>query len=552
MNKKLFITIFSFAFIFFSCKEEKKEVKKEELKISVSASQMKENKVKVNNYVHFDLKTDLSILTEKEKKMLPILFEIAEIMDDIFWKESFGNKEELLSKIKDESTKKLTKINYGVWDRLDGDKVFLDGIGSKPKGANFYPKDMTKKEFESFADKGKNSQYSIIIRKKDGSLENVPYHIAFKNEIKKAVILLKKAAELAEDPGLKNYLKLRANALLTDEYFESDKAWMEMQNNTIDFVVGPIENYEDGLIGKKAAHEAFILIKDKKWSERLKKYAALLPALQKALPVPEEYKKEVPGKNSQLNAYDVIYYAGDCNAGGKTIAINLPNDERIHLSLGSRRLQLKNTMRAKFDNILMPISKVLISEEQRKYINFDAFFSNTMFHEVAHGLGIKETINGKGKVREVLKEKYSTLEEGKADILGLYMVTKLVEMKELDSDLMTNYVTFMAGIFRSIRFGASSSHGKANLLRFNFFKEKGAFFKKEDGTYSIDFEKMQAAMNELSVIILKLQGDGDYEAVAKLMEEKCKIDADLQADLDKLKDIPVDVVFNQGLKVIGL
>jgi len=407
------------------------------------------------------------------------------------------------------STKKLIKINYGVWDRLDGDKVFVEGIGSKPKGANFYPKDMTKEEFESFADKGKDSQYSIIIRKEDGSLENVPYHKAFENEIKKAVILLKRASELAEDPGLKKYLQLRANALLTDEYFESDKAWMEMKNNTIDFVVGPIENYEDGLIGRKAAHEAFILIKDKKWSERLKKY-------------------------------------------GKTIAINLPNDERIHLSLGSRRLQLKNTMRAKFDNILLPISKVLISEEQRKYIDFDAFFSNTMFHEVAHGLGIKETINGKGKVREVLKEKYSTLEEGKADILGLYMVTKLVEMKELDSDLMTNYVTFMAGIFRSIRFGASSSHGKANLLRFNFFKEKGAFFKKEDGTYSIDFEKMQSAMNELSVIILKLQGDGDYEAVAKLMEEKCKIDADLQADLDKLKDIPVDVVFNQGLKVIGL
>ncbi len=548
MNKKLFITIFSFVFIFSSCREEKKE----ELKISVSAIQMKENKVKVNNYVPFDLKTDLSVLTEKEKKMLPILFEIAEIMDDIFWKESFGNKEELLSKIKDESTKKLIKINYGVWDRLDGDKVFVEGIGSKPKGANFYPKDMTKEEFESFADKGKDSQYSIIIRKEDGSLENVPYHKAFENEIKKAVILLKRASELAEDPGLKKYLQLRANALLTDEYFESDKAWMEMKNNTIDFVVGPIENYEDGLIGRKAAHEAFILIKDKKWSERLKKYAALLPVLQKSLPVPEEYKKEVPGKNSQLNAYDVIYYAGDCNAGGKTIAINLPNDERIHLSLGSRRLQLKNTMRAKFDNILLPISKVLISEEQRKYIDFDAFFSNTMFHEVAHGLGIKETINGKGKVREVLKEKYSTLEEGKADILGLYMVTKLVEMKELDSDLMTNYVTFMAGIFRSIRFGASSSHGKANLLRFNFFKEKGAFFKKEDGTYSIDFEKMQSAMNELSVIILKLQGDGDYEAVAKLMEEKCKIDADLQADLDKLKDIPVDVVFNQGLKVIGL
>jgi hypothetical protein len=273
------------------------------------------------------------------------------------------------------------------------------------------------------------------------------------------------------------------------------------------------------------------------------------------MPVDPEYKMEVPGSDADLNAYDVVYYAGDCNLAGKTIAINLPNDEEVHLQKGTRKLQLKNAMKAKFDHILIPIADQLIAEEQRQYITFDAFFSNTMFHEVAHGMGIKNTINGQGTVRHALKEQYSAIEEGKADILGLFLVTKLHEMGEFtETRLMDNYVTFMAGIFRSVRFGAASAHGKANMVRFNYFQEKGAFAKNDNGKYAIDFEKMKAASADLTQLILKLQGDGDYEAAINLITEMGVIKPELQAELDKLEQagIPVDIVFEQGPEMLGL
>ncbi|MCK4465823.1 MAG: Zn-dependent hydrolase, partial [Bacteroidales bacterium] len=379
---------------------------------------------------------------------------------------------------------------------------------------------------------------------------------AYKKEITKAAVLLKKAADLAEDEGFKTYLTLRADALLTDEYLESDLAWMDMKTNSIDFVVGPIENYEDGLFGYKAANESFILLKDKEWSKKLEKYAGLLPELQKGLPVPDEYKTEVPGSDSDLGVYDVIYYSGDCNAGSKTIAINLPNDERVHVEKGSRKLQLKNAMKYKFDKILVPISEILIAEDQRKHITFDAFFTNTMFHEVAHGLGIKNTINDKGTVRSALKEQYSALEEGKADILGLFLVTRLAEMGEPgDKDLMDNYVTFMAGIFRSVRFGVASSHGKANMIRFYYFQEEGAFTRDEEtNTYRINFDKMKEVINSLAQKIIVIQGNGDYDGAKALVVEKGFIREGLQSDLDRISEagIPRDIRFHQGIEVIGL
>ncbi|NNE54401.1 MAG: Zn-dependent hydrolase, partial [Flavobacteriales bacterium] len=284
-------------------------------------------------------------------------------------------------------------------------------------------------------------------------------------------------------------------------------------------------------------------------------YKDLLPRLQEELPCDEKYKQDQIGSNAQLNAYDVVYYAGDCNAGSKTIAVNLPNDEEIQQNYGTRRSQLKNAMRAKYDGILVPISEMLITPDQRKHITFDAFFANTMFHEVAHGLGIKNTITDKGTVREALKDQASALEEGKADILGLWMVTKLYEWEEYnEGQLLDNYVTFLAGIFRSVRFGASSAHGKANMLRFNYFREKGAFTRGTNGTYAVDFDKMQAAMTELSALILQLQGDGDYDAVQEMMTNLGVIQGELRADLDRLEEanIPVDIVFEQGVEVLGL
>lgn len=506
-------------------------------------------------YTSVKLTADLNVLSEKQQQMIPILIEAGKIMDQLFWYEAYGSQEQLLGSINDIKFRQFAKINYGPWDRLDGNEPFLESYGPKPEGANFYPTDMTKGEFEALELEGKNSLYTFLRRTESGEIEAIPYREMFKEEVKKAADLLREAAELAENPALKKYLSLRATAFETDEYQESDFAWMDMKDNQIDVVIGPIETYEDQLYGYKAAHECYVLIKDMAWSERLAKYADVLPDLQKGLPVPAAYKQEKPGSDAELNAYDVIYYAGDCNAGSKTIAINLPNDEEVQLKKGTRRLQLKNAMRAKFDKILDPIADLLITEDQRSHITFDAFFSNTMFHEVAHGLGIKNTIDGKGTVREALKEHASALEEGKADVLGLYMIKQLHEQGEITGDLKDFYVTFMAGIFRSVRFGASSAHGKANMIRFNFFQDYGAFKRNEEnGTYRVDFEKLEEAMAALSSKILTLQGDGDYDGVGQLVAEKAGIGPQLQEDLDRLSSagIPVDVVFEQGLDALGM
>jgi len=543
----LFLLFFLSIFIWTSCKNVQKETKNDSTEIQL----------KVNEFVEVSLKSDLiNNLSDNQKELLGYLFSAADIMNDIYWKEAFGDKESLYNEINDPATIDFVNINFGPWERLNGNEPFLENYGPKPAGANFYPTDLTKEEFEAFADPDKANLYTIVIREDDGTLKTVPYHIAFQEETEKAAELLLKAADLADNESFKTYLKLRAEALLTDDYFESDMVWMDLSNNDIDIVIGPIENYEDGLFNYKAAHEAFVLLKDQEWSKLLEKFAALLPELQKSLPVDDKYKTEVPGSDSDLGVYDVIFCAGDCNAGSKTIAINLPNDERVHAQKGSRKLQLKNAMQYKFDKILVPISNVLITEEQRKHVRFDAFFQNVMFHETAHGLGINNTINDKGTVRHALKEQYSAIEEGKADIVGLFLVKKLAEMGELgEKDLMDNYVTFIASIFRSIRFGIASSHGKANMIRFYFFQEHGAFTKDEEtGMYSVNFDKMTEAMELLANKILVIQGDGDYEAAKKLVEEKGFIRDELQNDLDRISEegIPRDIRFIQGKEVVGL
>src|SRR5690625_1755174 len=489
-----------------SCKKEKSDT---EIQESTEEDSSTQNNFKI--YEEITLDTDLSHLTESEKMMIGIFIEVAQIMDEIFWYQAYGDKDELLSKVKSSDEKEYIKINYGPWDRLNNMEPFVKGFQEKPLGANFYPKDMTKEEFEAANLPDGKSLYTLVRRDESGQLYTISYHEMFKEKTDKAAALLRRAASLAEDEEFRNYLMLRAEALENDDYLESDLAWMDMKNNRLDFIVGPIETYEDQLFGYKASHEAYILVKDLEWSERLKKFAQFLPELQRGLPVDAKYKSETPGTDSELNAYDVIYYAGAANAGGKTIAINLPNDEEVQLEKGTRRLQLKNAMRAKFDQILVPIADSLITPEQRKYISFDAFFANTMFHEVAHGLGIKNTINDKGTVRKALKEHASALEEGKADILGLYMVEQLLDKGELDGDIKEYYTTFIASIFRSVRFGAGDAHGVANMVRFNYFKEHGAFERLDDGTYKVDYEDMHQAVKDLSNLILTLQGNGDYE-----------------------------------------
>lgn len=508
-------------------------------------------------YAEFALEADLSHLSDRQRQMIVLLIDASKVMDDLFWRQAFRNDwRDWLDSIEDGKIRHFATLNYGPWDRLADELPFMDGFGEKPPGANFYPPDMTREEFEAAELEGKRGQYSLIRRGQDGQLEVRPYHVAYAKELGEAASLLRRAADLADHEGFANYLRLRAEALVTDEYQPSDMAWMEVKTNPVELVIGAIESYEDRLFGYRAAYESYVLIKDQEWSERLARFADFLPELQQGLPVPDRYKAETPGTSSDLNAYDVVYYAGHSNAGSKTIAINLPNDEQVQLEKGTRRLQLRNAMQAKFEKILDPIAGILIDPAQREHVNFDSFFANTMFHEVAHGLGVKNTVNDRGTVREALRDVASTIEEGKADILGLYMITELHEAGELgEIDLCDNYVTFMAGIFRSVRFGAASAHGQANMVRFNYFAEQGAFVRDpESGTYRVDFERMEAAMAGLSELLLTLQGDGDYEGARVLIGDKGLIPEQLQRDLDRLTkaDIPVDIEFEQGSAQLGL
>jgi len=495
-------------------------------------------------------------LSEQQKQMIPLLIDAAKIMDGLFWQQSWGDRKAFLDGIKDPATRRFAQINYGPWDRLVADQPFIESAGAKPLGAQFYPADMSKEEFEAWDQEGKDGLYSLVRRENDGSLALQPYSVAYAEELKQAAALLREAAELADDGEFANYLQMRAIALTTDDYQPSDMAWMDMKNNSIELVIGPIETYEDQLYGYRAAFEAYVLIKDLAWSERLARFAKYLPELQTGLPVPDEYRREVPGSDADLNAYDVVYYSGYSNAGSKTIAINLPNDEAVSLAKGTRRLQLKNAILAKYNQILVPISEMLIAQDQRQYITFNSFFGNIMFHEVAHGLGIKNTLDGQGTVRHAMKEHASALEEGKADILGLYMVQSLRAKGEItEGQLQDDYVTFLAGIFRAIRWGATNAHAIANMICFNFFEQAGAFSRDEtSGAYRVNVPEFAQAMKDLSSKLLTLQGNGDYAAVDAFVGEMGKVSPGLQADLDRLGDagIPVDIVFEQGTQVLDL
>ena len=510
-------------------------------------------KAKVEEYAQVELKSDLvNNLNDKEKELVKIFFQVGEITDDLFWQQTFGDKSQL-DTITDSYAKEFAMIHYGAWDRLDNNKPFLAGYGEKPTVCNYYPHDITAEEFDAFEDANKNSWYTVIRRNEDGSLKSVWYHEAYAEEIGRICALLEKAVTLAEDPGLENYLEKRIEAFKTDDYLESDLAWMDMKDSKIDFVTGPIESYDDKFQETKASYESFILLKDEARSKDLAKFVAMLPALQKELPCAPEYKTFVPGTSSDLNVYDAVYYAGDCNAGSKTIAINLPNDERVHALKGTRRLQLRNSMKAKFDKILMPIGQLIVTPEQQKYLNFDAFFWNVTFHEVAHGLGVKQTINTNESVDAVMGTEKTSWEEAKADILGLFMVTKLIEMGEITNITAEDAIaTYIAGILRSVRFGAASSHGKANMMCFNYMEKAGAFSRDAKGQYVIDFGKAKEAMNGWAALVLQTQGDGNVEFATKYRAENGGITPALQADLDKINGagIPRDITFIQGADIL--
>lgn len=511
----------------------------------------------MDQYATVRLTADLSHLSENDRQVVRLLVEAVRTLRPVFWQEAYGDSTEALALADgDPVVRRYIQMNFGPWDRLRDDEPFVEGVGAKPAGANFYPEDMSAEELEAATDTDPtlSGLYTLVRRNDDGRLVAVPYHEAFGVQHAAAAAKLREAADLSSDADFARYLRLRAEALETDDYRESDFAWMDMKHNPIDVVIGPIETYEDQLFGYKAAHEGYVLIKDLEWSDRLSRFAALLPDLQRGLPVEGRYKAETPGTDAELNAYDVVYYAGDANTGGKTIAINLPNDEEVQLARGTRRLQLENAMRAKFDRIMVPIADALVVDEQHGRVSFDAFFQNTMFHEVAHGLGIKNTVNGKGTVRTALKVHASTLEEEKADVVGLYMIEQLYERGELtEASIEDNYATFLAGLFRSVRFGAGDAHGRANMVTFNFFRERGAFSKDgSTGRYRVDYARMGEAVNALAGLILGIQGEGDYEAAGRLIAERGRVPPNLQAEIEKLDGlgIPRDIVFDQGVRVL--
>ena len=518
--------------------------------IAVAACCQKNNtelQTKVDSYAVVEVKSPLyDALSENDKKIVSLFREAADIMDALFWKQTFGDKS-VIEALPEGPEKTYAMINYGAWDHLDNNAPFIKGYGEKPLGCQYYPQDMTAEEFNALEDPNKLSLYTVIRRDENGALKCVWYRDEYKEELDKVCALLEEAAALTENEGMRKYLTERVKAFRTDDYLASDLAWMDMKDCNMDFVVGPIENYDDHLYEAKAAYEAFILLKDEKRSANLAKYVGLLPELQKALPCAPEYKTFVPGTSSDLNVYDAIYYAGDCNGGSKTIAINLPNDERVHAAKGARRLQLYNSMMAKFDKIMMPIGEVLINADQLQYLSADAFFWNVTFHEVAHGLGVKQTVNGKGTVDAAMGDQKTSWEEAKADILGLFMVSKLIDMGEItDITKEESVATFIAGIVRSVRFGFASSHGKANMMCYNYMEDHGAFTRNAEGKWVIDFEKAAAAVDSWANLILETQATGNFEFAQKYAAENASIREELAADIAKVNGagIPRDIVFD--------
>lgn len=503
---------------------------------------------------------DASNLTDNEKKVLKLLVKAAKYMDKIFltqvYKKNFRILQELNKKRKENPDytilKKYMKINFGPFDRLAADKPFINLQVEKSKGANFYPEKMTKEEFEAHIkanpddEKAFTSNFTVI-RKKEGKLVAVPYSSAYKRFLEPAAKLLKEAAQLAENPSLKKYLNSRADAFASNDYFQSDMDWMDLKDHKIEVVIGPYEVYEDKLFGYKAAFEAFITLVDQKESEKWAKVAKLMNDMEKNLPIDDKHKNFNRGVSSPTMIVDEVFTGGDTKAGIQTTAFNLPNDERVREAKGSKKVMLRNIARAKFQKCWIPIVKEVLAESDLPLVSFDAYFNHVMMHEYSHGLG-PGTIEKNGKkttVNKELKAHYSTLEEAKADVLGIwnsqFMIDKGVFPKELEKNL---YVTYLGGMFRSIRFGIDTAHGGCNAIQMNYLVEKQAFsVDKETGRFHVnpDKEKVKQAVKQLANELLEIQALGDYERAGQFIAKYKHISPELEQALKKVKHIPTDI-----------
>ena len=510
---------------------------------------------KIAQFATTELKYDESLLDDRQKIVVEKLYLAAKVMDEIFLDQVYSGNRDIKAELEnksDEKSKLLLKyfnIMYGPFDRLDHNKPFY-GTAAKPKGANFYPEDMTKQEFQDWIEahpedeKAFTSEFTVI-RRKENKLVAIPYSEYYAEPLGRAAKLLDEAAEYADNPSLKRYLSTRAAAFLSNDYYESDMAWMDLKNHTIEVVIGPYEVYEDELFNYKASFECFLTIKDPEESKKLDIFAKYLNDMERNLPIPNEYKNFDRGSQSPIMVVQEVYSGGDTKAGVQTLAFNLPNDERVREAKGSKKVLLKNMHEAKFEKQLLPIAKIVLNDSDLADVTFEAFFNHTLMHEMSHGLGPgKITIDGhETEVKKELKETYSKIEECKADVLGMYnnifMIKKGVLPKDFENPLWT---TFLAGVFRSIRFGISEAHGAGTAIIFNYLLENGAYvYNESTHKLSVNTEKIYPVVKELANKLLMIQAKGDYTG-AKAFIDKYAVETDtMKSIIQELKLIPVDI-----------
>ena len=466
--------------------------------------------------------------------------------------ENYGDKKELFGKITNDFEAKFAAINYGPWDFLRGMKPFVEGYEKQPLGANFYPADIKYLEYVDMKFEDKYSMFTVLKRDDKGNLYTLPYHKAFKAQVEKISDLLKKAAAVADDPQFKKYLELKAKSFLTDDYLESDLAWMDLKNNKIDFIAGPIDDEVDRFLNTKTAHIAYILLKDTEWENKLSEIQKSIPDIIKNLPVDASAKKLIPVSKNEIEVFNVVYYAGYANAGSKTISLFHPRDGRVHMEKGNKKLMFYNATKAKFDNILKPIADLFVANSDK--VTFDAFFLNNLFYEVADAIDINNTVKGE-KVKDVLKGNFNTMNGLRADVLRLYIMTEyLKSIKASEDEFAANYATFFSNILRSVRFGAAHAQGISNVICFYYFTDAGAINRNKNGKYEINVEKMKNSVTQFATEVLTIFTSGDLKGAQKLIDEKGNIQPTLQKDLMKIMEagIPRDIYFKQGPQVLGL
>ena len=501
----------------------------------------------VNNYAVVTIKApDLSGITDNGKEVLNLYRFAADEVDAIYWEQYFGDKQVLLDGITDPVQKTFAEINYGPWDRTTG-KSFVEGYADALPGAGFYPADMTKDEFDAWDNPDKNSPYTLVRRTSDGSLEAVWYHDAYKAHIDKIGNYLKAAADITIKPSVAKYLLSKADALKTDQYYESSLAWLDMDDSKMDLVIGPNEVTDDQLLGIKRSYEAFVLLKNQAHTQELMQYVSRIGEFQEDLPGEAAYKTFQPGAGSNIFSCDALYYAGKANAGVKVIALNLPFDSDVQRDRGTRTILLENIIHIKYNHIVGPSGRVLLMADDAEHLSSDAFYWNTAFREVAHGLGVKETVGGKGSVEEALGCLAPTLEEIKANTAGVLMVCNLQKHFDIHH-LFTKedaLATFFASLLRSERFGEGTPLGRANIIVYNYLSEAGAFHRDFSGHYTLDYGKMETALQDLTALVLKAQATGDKDLASQLETRYSKRSDNYDADRMNLglEGIPADIRF---------